>query len=162
MERLHVLALLLEDRNRDADRGGDEDDGEDVARQERIHKIVRNGVQDVSVDRVRRLRQRVHRVLCRGRNLRDRIRIDRARLNNEVKSESDQRGDERGEHRERERLHEDPAHRTPLSERRHRRQNRQRHRRHGDELEAARVGGRDKVHERIERRRTDHAERGTD
>ena len=54
VQRPHVLARPAEDGDGYADAGGDEDDGEDVPGEERIDQIVRDRVEYMPVDRLRR------------------------------------------------------------------------------------------------------------
>ena len=136
-----------------------------VPAEEWVDEVVRDRVEDVSVDRLRRAGDLRHRVRVVGNRLHDAL-VDRAGVYGDEEAEPDERGDERGEHGAGERLGEDLPHRVALAEGRHRGEDRERDCRNRHELERPRVGGRDEVHEVVQRRNAEsskyraHDERG--
>ena len=91
VESLHVLALLPEYGDGDADSRGDEHDREDVPAEEWVDEVVRDRVEDVSVDRLRRAGYLRHRVRVVGNRLHDAL-VDRAGVYGNEESEPDERG----------------------------------------------------------------------
>ena len=149
VKRLHVGAVLLENGNGDAEARRNQHHRQHVALEERIDEVVRQRVQDVSIDRLGRTRDLRHCTSVLG-DRGDRILGDRARVDQQEESETDERRDERRQHRVGERAAKDLPHRIAFAQRRHRREDGKRHRRHRDELEEPRVGRRDEIHEFID------------
>ena len=150
VERLDGGGFLFEESDGDAEGSGNQHDRQDVAGAERLDGIVGDGGEDVAVDGIGRGGEGVDALRVFRAHRSDGVGGNRAGIDRKKEPKADEGRDEGGEHRQGEGFREDLAHGVAFAQGSEGGQNGKRDGGDSDELERARVGGGDEVHEPVE------------